>query len=175
MAIMTETVERTYKDEDGKEKTIKVSRLLRATERYFEKDGTPLLVPDVEIEDWWTNLSVDRVVQGHALCVQYHSELKNDMDLERLPTGKFANNALVMRCSALAYNILRAGGQVGLMGKAQARRARQRRQIKTVIQDLIYCAACFIRHARGLTLRFSCHAHDQATSFAVTYTRFAYG
>ena len=180
VAIMTETVERTYKDEDGKDKTIKVRRVLRATERYFEKDGTPLLVPDVEIEGWWTNLTVakDNVIElykGHALCEQYHSELKSDMDLERLPSGKFATNALVMSCSALAYNILRAVGQVGLMGKAQARRARQRRRIKTVIQDLIYCAARFIRHAHSLTLRFSCHAHDQAASFDKTYQRFAYG
>lgn len=180
IAIMTETVERTYKDEDDKEQPLKVRRVLRATERYFEKDGTPLLVPDVEIEGWWTNLSVakDQVIElykGHALCEQYHSELKSDMDLERLPSGKFATNALVMSCAGLAYNILRAVGQVGLMSKAQARRAKQRRRIKTVIQDLIYCAARLIRHAGGLTLRFSRHAHDQAASFATTYARFAYG
>ena len=180
IAIMTETVERSYKDENGEIKAIKVRRVLRATERYFEKDGTPLLVPDVEIEGWWTNLSVakDKVIElykGHALCEQYHSELKSDMDLERLPSGKFATNALVMCCSALAYNILRAVGQVGLMSKAQARRAKQRRRIKTVIQDLVYFAGRFIRHAHGLTLRFSCHAHDQAKAFARTYERFAYG
>ena len=70
----------------------------------------------------------------------------------RLPSkvGHFCMliNTLVMSCSALAYNILRAVGQVGLMGKAQARRAKQRRRIKTVIQDLIYCAARLIRHSR---------------------------
>lgn len=180
IAIMTETVERSYKDENDETQVIKVRRVLRATERYFEKDGTPLLVPDVEIEGWWTNLSVakDKVIElykGHALCEQYHSELKSDMDLERLPSGKFATNALVMNCSALAYNILRAVGQVGLMSKAQARRAKQRRRIKTVMQDLVYFAGRFIRHARGLTLRFSCHAHDQAEAFARTYERFAYG
>jgi hypothetical protein len=130
IVIMTETVERTYNDEDGKEKTIHVRRVLRATERYFEKDGTPLLVPDVEFEGWWTNLTVakDQVIErykGLALCKQYQSELKSDMDLERLPSGNFATNALVMGCSALVYNILRAVGQVGLMGKAQARRAKQ--------------------------------------------------
>jgi hypothetical protein len=180
IAIMTETVERTHKDEDGEEKTIKVRRVLRATQRNFEKDGTPLLIPDVEIEGWWTNLSVskDKVIElykGHALCEQYHSELKTDMDLERLPSGKFATNDLVMCCAGLAYNILRAVGQVGLMGKKQARRAKQRRRIKTVLQELVYFAGRFIRHAHGLTLRFSCHAHDQAQAFARTYERFAYG
>lgn len=180
IAILTETVNRSYKDEDGNDQTIKVRRVLRATERYFEKDGTPLLVPDVEIEGWWTNLSVakDKVIElykGHALCEQYHSELKSDMDLERLPSGKFATNALVMSCAGLAYNILRAVGQVGLMTGKQRRRAKQRRRIKTVMQDLIYCAARFIRHANSLTLRFSCHAHGQADAFATTYKRFAYG
>ena len=77
--------------------------------------------------------------------------------------------------AGLAYNILRAVGQVGLMGKKQARRAKQRRRIKTVMQDLIYFAGRFIRHAHGLTLRFSCHANDQAQAFAKTYEKFAYG
>lgn len=180
IAIMTETALRTYKDEDNKEQTIKVRRVLRATERYFEKDGTPLLVPDVEIEGWWTNLSVgkDQVIElykGHALCEQYHSELKSDMDLERLPSGKFATNTLVMCCAGLAYNILRAVGQVGLMSGKQRRRAKQRRRIKTVMQDLVYFAGRFIRHARGLTLRFSCHAHEQSAAFIRAYDRFAYG
>ena len=180
IAIMTETVERNYRDENDEARTIKIRRVLRATERYFEKDGTPLLVPDVEIEGWWTNLSVakDQVIElykGHALCEQYHSELKSDMDLERLPSGKFSTNTLVMCCAALAYNILRAIGQVGLMTGKQRRRAKQRRRLKTVIQDLVYFAGRFIRHAHTLTLRFSRHAHDQYAAFDRTYRRFAYG
>ncbi|MFQ5653073.1 MAG: IS1380 family transposase [bacterium] len=180
IAIMTETVERSFKDEEGKDQTLKVRRVLRATERYFEKDGTPLLVPDIEIEGWWTSLSVakDKVIElykGHALCEQYHSELKSDMDLERLPSGKFATNTLVMHCAGLAYNILRAVGQVGLMTGKQRRRAKQRRRLKTVIQDLVYFAGRFIRHAHTLTLRFSRHAHDQYDAFSRTYRRFAYG
>jgi hypothetical protein len=97
------------------------------------------------------------------------------MDLKRLPSGKFATNALVMSCAGLAYNILRAVGQVGLMNKKQARRAEQRRRVKTVMQDLVYVAGRFIRHAHSLTLHFSCHANDQAQAFARTYDRFAYG
>jgi hypothetical protein len=180
IAIMTETALRTYQDEDGEEQTIKLRRVLRATERYFEKDGTPLLVPDIEIEGWWTSLSVakDKVIElykGHALCEQYHSELKSDMDLERLPSGKFATNTLVMHCAGLAYNILRAVGQVGLMTGKQRRRAKQRRRLKTVIQDLVYFAGRYIRHAHTLTLRFSRHAHDQYDAFNRTYQQFAYG
>lgn len=180
VAILTETVERTYKDENDEVKTIKVRRVLRATERNFERDGSPRLFPDVEVEGWWTNLSVarDKVIEfykGHALCEQYHSELKSDLDLERLPSGKFATNALVMHCAGLAYNILRAVGQVGLMDKKGARRAKQRRRLKTVLQDLMYFAGRVINHARGWTLRFSRHATGQAQAFARTYDRFAYG
>jgi len=180
IAIMTETVERSYKDEDGEDKTIKVRRVLRATERYFEKDGTPSLFPLAEIEGWWTSLSNNKetiidLYKGHALCEQYHSELKTDLDLERLPSGKFATNALVMSCAGLAYNLLRAVGQVGLMDKKQARRAKQRRRLKTVLQDLIYFAARLIRHGHTLKLRFSCHATWQAQAFSRTYNRFAYG
>ena len=179
IAIMTETVERTYKDDNGEDKTIKLRRVLRASERWFDRNG-PLLVPDIEIEGWWTSLSSNKetiieLYKGHALCEQYHSELKTDLDLERLPSGKFATNALVMSCAGLAYNLLRAVGQVGLMDKKQARRAKQRRRLKTVLQDLMYFAARFIRHGRGLTLRFSCHASRQTEAFKTTYKRFAYG
>lgn len=179
IAIMTETVGRTYKDENGVNQTLKVRRVLRASERWFDRQG-PLLVPDIEIEGWWTSLSCNKetvieLYKGHALCEQYHSELKTDLDLERLPSGKFATNALVMSCAGLAYNLLRAVGQVGLMDKKQARRAKQRRRLKTVLQDLMYFAARFIRSGHGLTLRFSCHATWQAQAFTRTYDRFAYG
>jgi hypothetical protein len=40
IAIMTEIVERTYKDDNDDTQTLKVRRVLRASERYFEKDGT---------------------------------------------------------------------------------------------------------------------------------------
>ena len=180
VAVLSETVKRTYKDADDIERTIKVRRVLRATERWIDRKGNPLLLPDVEVEGWWTNLSnpkekVIELYKGHALCEQYHSEIKTDLDLERLPSGKFATNALVMSCAGMAYNILRAVGQVGLMNKKQARRAKQRRRLKTVLQDLIYFAARFIQHARGLTLRFSRHATGQSQAFVRVYDRFAYG
>lgn len=180
VAVLSETVERTYKDEDGTVQTIKLRRVLRAIESQYDRQGNPHLIPDVELEGWWTSLAIDKeqVIEsykGHALCEQYHSELKSDLDLERLPSGKFATNALVMHCAGLAYNILRAVGQVGLMDKKQARRAKQRRRLKTVLQDLVYFAGRVIVHARGWTLRFSRHANWQAHAYATVYARFAYG
>lgn len=180
IAILSETLERTFQDEDGNTRTIKVRRVLRATEKWIDRQGNRLLLPDYAIEGWWTNLALKKeniieLYKGHALCEQYHSEIKSDMDLERLPSGKFSTNALVMNCAALAYNILRAVGQVGLMDKKQARRAKQRRRLKTVLQDLMYFAGRLIAHARGWTLRFSRHATAQARAFIRTYDRFAYG
>jgi len=67
------------------------------------------------------------------LCEQFHSEFKSDLDIERLPSGKFATNTLIMSLPVLAYNILRYIGQMGLLGEvspvrhpAKGRKSRQR-------------------------------------------------
>ena len=46
----------------------------------------------------------------HAAHEQFHSEIKTDLDLERLPSGKFASNDLILHLAQLAYNILSCGG-----------------------------------------------------------------
>jgi len=126
--------------------------------------GQVLFVPDVTVEGWWTNLDLPEqkimsLYQNHGLSEQFHSEFKTDLDLERLPSGKFATNALVMALGAFAYNILRFIGQLGLLGeKSPVRHPGKRRRIKTVIQELIYLAARLIRSGRRLFLRFSKHA-----------------
>jgi hypothetical protein len=62
--------------------------------------------------------------------------------MERLPSGKFATNALVLTLGGLAYNVLRFIGQVGLIeGQMPVRHPVKRRRIKTVIQELMYLAA----------------------------------
>ena len=52
----------------------------------------------------------------HGTHEQFHSEFKTDLDLERLPSGKFDTNYLVCQLAALAMNILRLMGQRGLLG-----------------------------------------------------------
>ncbi len=54
------------------------------------------------------------------------------MDIERLPSGNFETNALILACSVLVYNMLRYLGQNGLTGpdaplwhKAKRRRIKQ--------------------------------------------------
>ena len=70
-----------------------------------------------------------------------HSEVKSDMDVERLPSVKFETNALVLELT-VAYNILRMIGQ-GTIGKRAPRQKRdvKRRRLRTVISDLIMMAS----------------------------------
>jgi len=49
------------------------------------------------------------------------------------------------------------------------------RRIKTVIQELIYCAARLIATGRRLKLRFSRHVHGHFEAFRHVYQRLAYG
>ena len=62
---------------------------------------------------------VIELYQGHGTSEQFHSEFKTDMDIERLPSGKFATNALVLSMAAFAYNILRFIGRLGLLGSVR--------------------------------------------------------
>ena len=53
----------------------------------------------------------------HGTHEQFHSEFKTDLDLERLPSGKFNINDLVMSLAGLAYNVLRLMGQLALLSE----------------------------------------------------------
>ena len=128
------------------------------TERTIDKYGQFNLVPDVEVETWWTNLGdpdeeIIRLYHAHGECEQFHSEVKTDMDLERLPSGKFATNALILELGMLAYNILRMIGQGTIGGRApRQKRDVKRRRLRTVISNLIMLAGYVTMHARQLII-----------------------
>lgn len=75
------------------------------------------------------------------------------MDLERLPSGKFETNELVLELAILSYNILRMIGQEAL-GKRDLRLKRtvKRRRHRTVINNLINMACHVTEHARKLVI-----------------------
>ena len=181
VALFSVKEKQTFTDADGIERTITLRRVMRVIERTIDKKGERLLVPDIEIEGWWTSLKLpeEQIIElykGHAVCEQYHSEIKTDMDLERLPSGKFATNQLVVACGALVYNILRFIGQVALVSNhGIIRHEAKRRRIKTVIQEMIYFAGRLIASGRRLKLRFSRHVTAHATVYAGIYERLAYG
>lgn len=161
-------------------KTCQVKRVMRAIERTIDKRGQLLLTPEIELEGWWTTLDtpakdVIRLYEDHGASEQFHSEIKTDMDLERLPSGKFATNALILTLGGLAYNILRAIGQMGLLGEmSPVRHPAKRRRIKTVMQELIYLAARLVKTGRRLKLLFSRRCPGFGAFHAV-YNRLACG
>ena len=128
------------------------------TERTIDKYGQFNLVPDVEVETWWTNLGdpdeeIIRLYHAHGECEQFHSEVKTDMDLERLPSGKFATNALILELGMIAYNILRMIGQGTIGGRApRQKRNVKRRRLRTGISNLIMLAGHVTMHARQLII-----------------------
>lgn len=156
-----------------------VRRAMRVTERTIDADGQHLLQPQITIEGWWTSLSekestIIDIYADHGTSEQFHSEFKTDLDIERLPSGKFATNALVVATSVLAYNLLRWIGQQGLIGAHAPRRHKaKRRRLRTVMQELMYVAARLVRTGRRLRLSFSrhCPAFD---AFNQVYEKLAY-
>lgn len=65
------------------------------------KTGEVSLFPEIEIDSWWTNIDCteEECIAGyhdHGTSEQFHSELKTDMNIEKLPSGKFATNALIL-------------------------------------------------------------------------------
>jgi len=130
------------------------------TRRTVRDDGQVLLFPEVEVETYWTSLKDDaatviELYRAHGTSEQFHSELKTDLDLERLPSGKFESNELVLLLGMVAYNVLRMIGQASLNGKdAPIRKKVSRRRIRSVMQDLVYLACRLVRHARRWYLSF---------------------
>ena len=143
-------------------------RVLRLIERTIDARGQALIEPRLTLEGWTTSLpgqfSAEDIIAlyaDHGTHEQFHSEFKTDLDLTRLPSGKFDTNYLVSQLAALAMNILRLMGQRGLLGPdAPVRHAAKRRRIKTVMLELIYRAGRLIETGRRLVLGLG--ANDRA-------------
>jgi len=76
------------------------------------------------------------------------------MDLERLPSGKFAANSLILTLSVTVFNMLRLCGQEGTGNGYTTGKKVKRRRLRTVIQDLMYMAARVVTHAHQMYLSF---------------------
>lgn len=142
---------------------VPMRRILRLTERTTRADGQPLLFPEVEIDGWETTLTepaetIIALYAAHGTHEQFHSEFKTDLDLERLPSGKFDTNVMVLSLAAVAYNILRLIGQQALLrADAPVRHAAKRRRLKTVMQEMMRVAVRLTGHARRVALNFGRH------------------
>lgn len=165
-----------WREKDGKIYPLRL--VLRVTERTVDRKGQILLVPDIELEGWWTSLNlpaktVIELYSGRGESEQFHSEIKTDLDMERLPSGKFATNSLVLSLAGFVYNMLRIVGQFGLLGPGSpVRHPAKRRRIRTVMQEIMYLAARLIRTGRNLKLRFGRHC-PAFNVFRLLYQRFS--
>jgi hypothetical protein len=148
-ALLSMDVERAF----GKQ-TRRFRLVIRLIERTITQHGQHLLLPDIQLEGWWTSLDDEEAMvieryRDHGTHEQFHSEFKTDLDLERLPSGKFDTNDVILRLGMLAYNCLRLLGQLGLLGDlAPIRHPAKRRRIRTVLQEIMYRAAQVIHKAR---------------------------
>jgi len=143
--------------------------IFKVIERTIDKKGQQLLFPEIEVETYWCSLvhmparEVIDLYHDHGTSEQYHSELKTDMDIERLPSGYFASNSLVLHLAMFTYNALRIIGQksleearrkgIKLPGSRSSKHV-TRRRIKTVIQDLMYMAGRLIYSGRQWYIGF---------------------
>ncbi len=131
------------------------------TERTLDHKGNPLLLPQLEVNTYWTNLpddaeSIIDLYHNHGKSEQFHSELKTDMDLERLPANSFATNELVLRLAMISFNVLKTIGidTAELKELAPIKMDVKRRRIKSVLQDIIYSACKYVESGGYYKVKF---------------------
>lgn len=140
--------------------------VFEVTERTIVK-GQLLAIPEIAVDTYWVSLKdleareVIDLYHDHGTSEQFHSEIKTDLDLERLPSARFAVNGLILHLGLLVYNILRIIGQKSLAvsdGDDALPLPRQkevkRRRVRTIMQDLIYMAGRLIRTGRQWFISF---------------------
>jgi len=140
-----------------------VRRIHFVTERRTDARGQEFLLEEYELESYYTSLpdatpeEIRELYHAHGTMEQFHSEIKTDMDLERLPSGKFATNAIVLALGICAYNLLRMIGQTSLEKKDYPPTAHKvsRRRIRTVLLHYMKFAVKFVQHARMNIIKIS--------------------
>jgi hypothetical protein len=151
--------------------------VFQVTERSTLANGQMLIVPEIDVQTWWTSLDISetdvmRSYHDHATCEQFHSEIKTDIGLERFPSGKFATNEAVLLLAALAFNILRVIGQSALRtGKEFTRHDVKRLRASTVIKRFMFIAGRIITHARQMFLTLG-RSNIWSDTFEELYSEF---
>lgn len=146
---------------DWTEEDLPVEVVLKVTERSIDKKGNSLLINDIDVETYWTNLGEEAITiinlyHDHGTSEQFHSELKSDMDIERLASGKFKTNSLILIMAMFSFNILREIGMKMLDFKEDAPISMnvKRKRIKSVLRDIINVAAKWVSHEGYKIIKF---------------------
>ncbi len=134
--------------------------VFEVTERKTDHEGKSFLIPEIEIETWWTNLfespeDIIALYHDHGTSEQFHSELKTDMGVEKLPSGKLAVNALILTLAMVAFNTLRLIGQsaIALPHLLPVTTVSKRKRLRKVIDDLIRIGCKLVFHGKQFILR----------------------
>lgn len=158
-------VDVSWEDEDKKIHTKKVRLVLTMKVTTSSRSGSLYLFPEIKIEGWFSNLpkkykavKIIGLYADHGTSEQFHSEFKTDMDMERLPSGKFEVNSLIMLLGQLAFNMLRIIGQQSLQtGLVKRKRKVKRIRLRKVLQDIMYLAAHYLVKHKRPTLQLAKH------------------
>lgn len=148
------------------EKAGEVPIVYEVTVRTIDRKGQRLLLPDIEVNTYWTNLILEtpedivQLYHDHGTSEQFHSELKSDMGIERLPSQKFSSNSTILLMANIAYNILRIIGQesIAVEDDMPIEKTMKRRRLRNVLRDIIYVGCKFVKHAGATFLNFGCES-----------------
>ena len=170
---------------DDKPKVLKkfddIYKVVEAIEYTCNEYGQLYLkgVMPCEVNCFWSNLEYKRLEEiiklyhDHATSEQYHSELKSDMYIEKLPSGKFKTNYLILQIAAISFAILRMIGNIAIKEDKSYQHHKdkitKRIRLRTVIQDFCYLACKIVRHARRVFLKI-CDI-DILKTFKIIYNR----
>ena len=137
-----------------------VRLVYEVTETTMQK-GRPLLAPKITVCAVWTTLDLPekevlRIYRDRGTSEQYHAEFKTEMDMERLPSGKFRVNSTFLRLGMLVYNMLKVLGRDMVLSKALGLKKATRRRMKTVMRSMIFICGKMVKHARRIELHLDC-------------------
>ena len=156
---------RPYPGSPGEPSTVRV--VYEATVVHQDEEGTTWLFPEITVQSFWTNLSesaeeVIRLYHQPGTSEQFPSELKSDLHIQRLPSGKFGVNGMILQVAMVAFNTLRYVGQRSLELETPYTPLGFRKRLRKMIDDLVrvavkvvhihmfvdYESACFFLHSR---------------------------
>lgn len=122
--------------------------------------GQQFLINDVVYHILATNLPKEvtprrafELYRGRGAAEEANKELKQDLDLERLPSQTFSVNEVFLTLGTMAYNLLILLGQQWRAGSEAEDAAPVRRRIKTIQDYLLRSAAIVVNHARKCQLK----------------------
>ena len=155
--VYTGTVE--HRHPGNNEKLPKVPIAFKVTVRNSDYLGNDYLIAKIDVETYWTTLPVDAkeiitLYHDHGTSEQFHSELKSDMGIERLPSHAFIANQLNLDIAMLSFNILRHIGQAAVvLDEFPLKSKIKRRRLRTVMRDIIMVAGKYVSHSGMFTFK----------------------